>query len=163
MSRLDSAIRRLEAQRACLNRAASLIADIPGPILELGLGNGRTYDHLRELLPDRRIVVFERKAMAHPDSMPPAADLIEGDFRETIPDALAAAGAKAALIHADIGSGDKAATAALAQWLGPMLAPLAAAGAMIVSDQPLPVPGAETFPLPETVASGRYNMLRLPA
>jgi len=163
MSRLDSAIRRLEAQRACLNRAAGLVADVEGPVLELGLGNGRTYDHLRGLLPKRRIVVFERKAMAHPDSMPPAEDLIEGDFRETLPGALARIGAPAALIHADIGSGDRKATADLARWLGPVLATLAARGAVIVSDQPLDVPGAEEFPLPEIVAEGRYNMLRLPA
>ena len=56
MSRLDSFIRRLEAQRACLNRAAELIRDIDGFVLELGLGNGRTYDHLRELFPDRDIL-----------------------------------------------------------------------------------------------------------
>ena len=147
MSRLDSAIRRLEAQRACLNRAAGLVAQTPGSVLELGLGNGRTYDHLRGLLPRRRIVVFERKAMAHPDSMPPARDLIEGDFRETLPDAMAIIGEPAALIHADIGSGDSKATASLAAWLGPALAPLAAPGAVIVSDQPLDVPGAEFLTL----------------
>ncbi len=161
MSRLDSAIRRLQAQRACLNRAAGLIMGVPGPVLELGLGNGRTYDHLKTLLPDRRILVFERKAMAHPDSMPPRDDLIEGDFRETIPAAGARLETPAALVHADIGSGDRAATAALAEWLGPALAPLVAPGAMVVSDQPLVIPGGETFPLPETVAAGRYHMLRL--
>ena len=52
MSRLDSFIRRLEAQRACLDRAAELIRDIDGHVLELGLGNGRTYDHLRGLFPE---------------------------------------------------------------------------------------------------------------
>lgn len=161
MSRLDSAIRRLAAQRACLNRAAGLIADLPGPVLELGLGNGRTYDHLRGLLPDRRIVVFERQPMAHPDSMPPKEDLIEGDFLDTIPDAMKHIGQPAALIHADIGSGDRAATAALAEWLGGEIGALAAPGAMIVSDQPLPVEGADEFPLPEVVAEGRYNMLRM--
>jgi len=161
MSRLDSAIRRLEAQRACLNRAAGLIANIQGPVLELGLGNGRTYDHLRGLLPDRRIVVFERKAMAHPDSMPPARDLIEGDFRDTLPGALGLIDTPAALIHADIGSGDRQATADLAAWIGPILGALAAPGCMIVSDQPVDVPGGERFPLPEVVAEGRYNMLRL--
>ena len=31
-----------------------------GPVLELGLGNGRTFDHLRERLPGRRIVAFDR-------------------------------------------------------------------------------------------------------
>ena len=44
MSRLDSFIRRLEAQRSCLETAVALVADLPGPILELGLGNGRTFD-----------------------------------------------------------------------------------------------------------------------
>jgi len=162
MSRLDSAIRRLEAQRACLNRAAGMIRNIEGPVLELGPGNGRTYDHLKGLLPDRRIVVFERKAMAHPESMPPARDLIEGDFRTTLIDAGGKIGAPAALVHADIGSGDRKATAELAAWLGPVLASLMAPGAVIVSDQPLDVPGAEAFPLPEIVAEGRYNMCVLP-
>ena len=40
MSRLDSVIRRLQAQRACLDRAVDLVRDLPGPVLELGLGNG---------------------------------------------------------------------------------------------------------------------------
>ena len=55
MSRLESFIRRVTAQRDCLNMAKELVVDVPGPILELGLGNGRTYDHLRELFPDREI------------------------------------------------------------------------------------------------------------
>jgi len=162
MSRLDSAIRRLEAQRACLNRAAGMVRNIDGPVLELGLGNGRTYDHLRGLLPNRRIVVFERKAMAHPDSMPPSGDLIEGDFRTTLVDALAKMGAPAALVHADIGSGDRTATAELAAWLALVIGPFVTPGGVIVSDQPLDVPGAEAFPLPEIVAEGRYNMCVLP-
>ena len=72
MSRLDSFIRRLEAQRACLDQAARLIAELDGDVLELGLGNGRTYDHLRELCPDREIYVCERLVAAHPDCVPPA-------------------------------------------------------------------------------------------
>ena len=66
MSRLDSFIRRLEAQRACLDLAARRSPICRGPVLELGLGNGRTYDHLRELLPLREIFVFERDVRAHP-------------------------------------------------------------------------------------------------
>ncbi len=72
MSRLDSFIRRLEAQRTVLNWAASAIEGKDGIVLELGLGNGRTYDHLRELLPDRAIHVFERNPQPNPRSMPPA-------------------------------------------------------------------------------------------
>ena len=85
MSRLDSFIRRLEAQRACLEYAAGQIRDLPGPVLELGLGNGRTYDHLRELLPEREIFVFERAVNAHPDCIPDPAHLILGDVRATLP------------------------------------------------------------------------------
>jgi hypothetical protein len=161
MSRLDSVIRRLEAQRACLNRAAGLVADIPGPILELGLGNGRTYDHLRTLMPNRLFIVFERKALAHPDSMPPYEDLIEGDFRETIPGALMFIRSPAALIHADIGSGDKAATAALAGWLAEAVKPLCKKQTLIVSDQPLPILGTTLLPLPQNVLEGRYQMQQM--
>ena len=42
MSRLDSFIRRMSAQRDCLNHVADLLADVEGPVMELGLGNGRT-------------------------------------------------------------------------------------------------------------------------
>ena len=90
-----------------------------------------------------------------------AENLIEGDFRETIPGIAAKLGEQAALIHGDIGSGDKADTLALAEWLGPMLQPLAAPGCMIVSDQRLTLAGGDVFPLPGMVADGRYHMLRL--
>ena len=60
MSRLDSFIARMQAQRDCLNFLQPLVERQAGPILEVGLGNGRTYDHLRRLFPDRDIFVFER-------------------------------------------------------------------------------------------------------
>ena len=84
MSRLDSFIRRLQAQQACLELAIARIAELPGPVLELGLGNGRTYDHLRELLPGREIFVFEREVRAHPADRPDRHHLFLGDFRETL-------------------------------------------------------------------------------
>src|ERR671914_288874 len=108
MSRLDSFIRRLEAQRACLGYAAGQIRDLPGPVLELGLGNGRTYDHLRELLPKREIFVFEREVKAHPDCIPDAMHLILGDVRATLPEAGRRLPGPAALAHLDVGTGDAA-------------------------------------------------------
>jgi hypothetical protein len=42
MSRLDSFIARMQAQRDCLNFLKPAIDALPGPILEVGLGNGRT-------------------------------------------------------------------------------------------------------------------------
>ncbi|HYM32477.1 MAG TPA: class I SAM-dependent methyltransferase [Candidatus Cybelea sp.] len=156
MSRLDSVINRLTAQRACLRLAAELIRDVPGPVLEIGLGNGRTYDHLRELLPARAIFAFDRRSNAHPDSTPDAAHLILGEFADTIPGALARIGAPAALAHADFGSGDGPGTAALAAWLGPALAPLLRPGTVVASDQRLDIPGSTPLALPEGVAPARY-------
>ena len=69
MSRLDSFIRRITAQRNVLNAVAAEIAGLEGPVLELGLGNGRTFDHLREKLPGRRIIAFDRVAAAYRLSM----------------------------------------------------------------------------------------------
>ena len=80
LTRLDKAIRRLEAQRACLDWAVEEIAAIPGVVVELGLGNGRSFDHLRARLPGREIYVFERNPAAHPASTPSADRLIVGSL-----------------------------------------------------------------------------------
>ncbi len=160
MSRLDSAIRRLSAQRACLGMAARMIAEVSGPVLELGLGNGRTYDHLREVLPGREIYVFERRVAAHPASIPDDKHLILGDFQQTLPGAIDRIGAPAALVHADVGSGDSSATQALAAFLGLTLPALVAPGAVILSDQDLKPAGTTILPLPDGVESGRYFAYR---
>ena len=160
MTRLDSAIRRLQAQRACLDRAAELVRGTPGPVLELGLGNGRTYDHLRARLADRDIFVFERAPAAHPDSMPPADRLIVGDILGTLAEVRLPA--PAALVHSDIGTGDKQGSLALAAALAPLLLPLTAPGAVIAADQPMPLPGWTEEPLPQGVAPGRYRLYRRP-
>ncbi len=160
MSRLDSFIRRMSAQRDCLDRAAELIADVPGPVLELGLGNGRTYDHLRELLPGREIYVFDRRVAAHPDCIPDDRHMILGDIRETLPAANRRVPEPAALVHTDIGTGNEAANLEQARWLGPTLKPLLAPGAVVVSDQPMPVEGWEELPLPAGVPERRYFMYR---
>ena len=70
MSRLESAIRRLQAQKISLDWSAKNIHKQGGVVLELGLGNGRTFDHIRKLLPERDIYVFEREIAAHPDCIP---------------------------------------------------------------------------------------------
>ncbi|MBI1776825.1 MAG: hypothetical protein HYR63_15880 [Proteobacteria bacterium] len=162
MSRLDSHIRRLEAQRACLDTAIALIGGAVGPVLELGLGNGRTYDHLRQNMPGRAIFVFERILAAHPTSIPDPPFLILGDFRETLPGALQRLGAPAVLAHADFGSGNAAATAAVAEWLGLSLPMLLAPGAVVACDQTLVIPGAAALSLPAGVAEGRYHLWQMP-
>jgi len=160
MSRLDGFIRRLEAQRACLGRAAELIREIDGVVLELGLGNGRTYDHLRSLLPDRAIYVCERQVAAHPLCIPPADMLLLGDMRTTLPAARPWLDGRVALAHLDAGSGDEAANRALAAELTPLIVPLLGAGAVLATDPPLASAELEALPLPGGVAPGRYHLYR---
>ncbi len=162
-SRLDQFICRIRAQRDCLNMAAGLITATGGPILELGLGNGRTYDHLREIFPAREIYVFERDVAAHPDCIPDEKHLICGDFKDTLPGALARIGAPAALIHGDIGSAFPERDAELVAWLGPVLRPLAAPGSVIISDRALGEAIWPAEPLPHNVAPGIYFMYRAEA
>jgi hypothetical protein len=159
MSRLDSMIRRLMIQRASLDWAMAEVGRLPGPVLEFGLGNGRSYDHLREHLPNRDIYVFERQVAAHPDCIPPEDRLILGDFRDTAPAAARRFAGRAALIHADIGSGDHASSRALAASLVPHWATMLAAGGLLVADQPISADGLEPLPLPEG-APGRYFISR---
>ena len=161
MSRLDSAIRRLKAQRACLDLAGKLLADTPGPVFELGLGNGRTYDHLRERFPDREIFVFERKISAHPDCIPDEAHLFLGDALEWLPAVTERFRRQVALVHADIGSGVVAANRKLAARIAPLLSPLLAPGGLVVSDQAMQLPGASPIELPPGVPSDRYFMVRV--
>jgi hypothetical protein len=160
LSRLDSFIRRLEAQRTCLNLAASLVRDLAGAVLELGLGNGRTYDHLRELFPDRPIYVCERRIAAHPDCVPPAERLILGDMRETLPAMRGRFEAGIALAHLDTGTGDQAANRALAQGLAHLLAPLVVSGGVLVSDPAIDAAAFAPLPLPPSVPAGRYHLYR---
>lgn len=160
MSRLDSFIRRLCAQRACLDMAAALIADEPGPVIELGLGNGRTFDHVRELMPDREVFVFERRVAAHPACVPDDDHLILGDVFETLPRALARIGRPAVLAHADVGTGDDAGNARIAAFLAENLPPQMAGRALIVADQRIDPPGWRSHPLPEGVAPDRYYVYR---
>ena len=160
MSRLDSFIRRLEAQRACLNMAASLVRGVDGAVLELGLGNGRTYDHLRQLFPERDIFVCERQVAAHPDCIPPEEFLLLGDMRETLPAVRQRLGKRIALAHFDPGTGDVEANRALARELAPMVAPLMRPGAVLVSEMALDLTELAAIPLPAGVRPGRYHLYR---
>jgi hypothetical protein len=165
VSRLDSFIRRLEAQRACLNRAAELIAEVEGPVLELGLGNGRTYDHLRELFQSneaqwRDIYVCERRVAAHPDCIPPAERLLLGDMFDTLPAARATLGGRVVLAHFDAGTGDATANLGLAAGLRPLILPLLRPNAVLATQQPMGGAGLARLPLPDGVPEGRYHLYR---
>jgi len=156
MSRLDSFIRRMQAQRDCLNHIAPKVRGMDGPILEIGLGNGRTYDHLRELFPGRTIYVFDRHIASHPDCIPPPELMFLGDVGETMPMAERRLGRNAVLIHSDLGTGDQAANGALGKWLGPAIDTLLAKGGIVLANQPLSVAGWQRLPDPPGVSHDRY-------
>lgn len=162
MSKLDSFIRRMQAQRACIETACELISGLPGGVFELGLGVGRTYSHLCEKLPERDIYVFDRQILPHVVCVPPPSHLIEGELTDTLPDAVERFHGRIALVHADIGTADIAYGMKTATFIAQHVAPALAPGAVILSDQDMAVAGTEPVALPDGVAKGRYFMYRTP-
>ena len=162
MSRLDSAIRRLTSQKIALEWAARKATRMNGIILELGLGNGRTYDHLREILPNREIYVFEREIAAHPDCIPEENFQFLGDFRDSLPRAKKRLGANSVLAHLDIGTGEKQASQQLAEQIGPLVLGLMKRESIIVSDQELTAWSHMRIEPPSNIPTGRifiYNLV----
>ncbi|WP_226688930.1 class I SAM-dependent methyltransferase [Ruegeria arenilitoris] len=157
MSRLDSMLRRLTAQRDGLNWAVAQISDMDGDVLDMGLGNGRTYDHLREILPDRRILVMDRVLQCHPSSTPPAEDFLQGEA-EPMLEKLGIDGPKIALAHYDFGRGIKEDDVAEAARLSPLIARVMRPGGLLISGQPLT--GFEEIKGPDTIAPDRYLFYR---
>lgn len=160
-SALDRMIDRLTTQRACLAHGAALVAGLPGPVLELGLGKGRTYDHLRHLLPDREIFVFDRDLHAPAAYMPDPDHLILGELTVTLRTAAARLGGPAALAHADIGTSDRAADGPLAARVGEGLARRMRPGGIVLSDRDLAVPGWRALELPTDAGTWPYFMWRV--
>ena len=160
-NRLERMIARLTTQRACLQFAVREIAPIPGPVLEVGLGKGRTFDFLRTIAPDRVIYGFDKEIHAPADCVPEAGHLFVGDFRDTFVAAQARMGGGAVLAHADFGSEDQVADGVLGAWIGEHLPLLMAPGGLILSDRAVSPTGSVSLPLPEGVSDWPYYIYRL--
>lgn len=158
MSRLDSVIRRLSAQRDILNTMPERLKAMPGPILEIGLGNGRTYDHLRGLFPGREIFAFDRTLNAHPACVPDEDHLVLGEIEETLGKAKDWLPAPAALAHMDIGTPDEEVNRRVRAFLEKTLPQIMARGGLVVSDQWLRSTRLTVLPMPDTVPAGRYYL-----
>ena len=89
-SRLDDAIAYYRALIALLDEAADAVAELDSPVLVIGLGNGRSLDHLREKLPDRRFLAFDRQDRAIPEAGRAEPDLFLASAGQNIENALAA-------------------------------------------------------------------------
>ncbi|WP_300299133.1 class I SAM-dependent methyltransferase [Ferrovibrio sp.] len=156
MSRLDSFIRRLQAQRDILNWAMDTIAGKSGNVLEIGLGNGRTYDHLRSRLGPERIYAFDRANNANPRSQPLDERLVLGEFADTLPAFAAAHPEGAVLVHSDAGLGDLEANARQVIMMSGILPSLLAPGGVLLSDQKLSHPDLRLQPMPVPIPPDRY-------
>jgi hypothetical protein len=159
ISYLDRMIRRLTAQRECLEWAFGQIAALPGPVLEFGLGNGRSYDHLRTHLPDRDIYVFDNRVASHPACIPPDDRILLGDFRDTARQAVERFAGTVAMIHGDVGSSDWPASRALAAELALSWVKLLQPGGLLVSDQQVAAAGLVEVTIDRQVP-GHYYLLR---
>jgi len=162
MSRLDTFILRLMMQRALLDYACARLDaqanGMPGPVIELGLGNGRTFDHLREKLPRRRIVAFGRKLEANPNSVPPPEDFVLGDIRVTAPAFAERNGAVGALLHADLGNGVPDGDRVLEGWLPEIVCLLVRPGAQVLSSTRLVNARLRPLALPDNAPSYEYYL-----
>jgi len=123
----------------------------------MGLGNGRTYDHLRQELPRRRIWVIDRVLQCHPSCVPPADDFLQGEADEMLA-GLAERGVRLSLAHYDFGFGVKEKDIEEGARLSPLIVPLMVPGGLVVSQQPLV--GIRQVWGPESIDRERYLFYR---
>lgn len=160
MSRLDIFIDRMVSQRACLDFAIAQTAHMSGPVLELGLGNGRTYHHLCERVTGREIYVFERKIASNPSSTPPEDRVFLGDVMAMLPVALQRFGPTASLVHADLGGHNLEKNDRFARKISPVIEPILAPGGLMVSSDRMYFERLQEIDLPDAAVPGRVFIYR---
>jgi hypothetical protein len=161
-TRLEKLYFRLEAQHACLAWVFGQIAGLEGSVFELGLGMGRTYDHLRRNLPDRDIHVFERIVRPIPDCMPPDEFLVRGEIAETLPVYVERFAGRVVLAHSDVGDFTREHNRQMRALVAKVLPPAVMPGGFILSDLELDLPDFETVPRPAGARDGWYCIYRKP-
>jgi hypothetical protein len=160
LSRLERLLFRLDAQHKSLAWAFREIDGLPGLVFELGLGHGRTYDHMRRHLPGRDIYVFDREIDCFADCRPDEAHLVLGQLAETLPAARKRFGGQAILVNSDVGTYDEACNVVVAEIVSRHLPPLLAPRAIILSDLPLTLAGMQAVPPQSGVRDDRYFIYR---
>jgi hypothetical protein len=162
ISRLERLYFRLEAQHACFDWVFGQLEGLPGPVFELGLGKGRTYDHLRRRLPGRDIHVFERFVDPIHDCMPPEEFLVRGELADTLSGYVERFTGKVALAHSDIGDFKAEHNREMRRLVTQVLPPAVMPGGFILSDLDLEIAGFERLPLPGRARAERYHIYRRP-
>jgi hypothetical protein len=159
-SRLEKTLRRLEAQLACLSFAFEAIQQQDGVVAELGLGLGRTYDHLRWHLPDRQIFVFDRVNKAFADCQPPEGRLLLGEIADTFPAFAKQHAGQIVLANCDLGSANRDDNRAVIAMVEALVPHTLAPGAILMADLPIQPEGCDPLPLPAGVHAGSYFLFR---
>jgi len=155
MSRLDIFINRMVSQRASLDYAIAETKGMTGPVFELGLGNGRTYHHMCENMPERDIFVFERAIASNPASTPDDDMVLLGDVMETLPQALGRFGPTASLIHADLGGHNLEKNDQFARKVSPLIEPLLGTNGLMISSDRMYFDELIELPTPPGAIEGR--------
>ena len=155
MSRLDIFINRMVSQRASLDYAIAETKGMTGPVFELGLGNGRTYHHMCENMPERDIFVFERAIASNPASTPDDDMVLLGDVMETLPQALERFGPTASLIHADLGGHNLEKNDQFARKVSPLIEPLLGTNGLMISSDRMYFDKLIELPTPPGAIEGR--------
>jgi trans-aconitate methyltransferase len=153
---LERTLYRLRAQYATLGAAISAVAARRGLVWEIGLGKGRSYDHLRRVLPEAPVFGLDRQRVSVPDCTPPDDRLVIGELAATLPRLATAHAGQVVLAHIDLGTDppDEATRAVLERWLPVALAP----GGVVAAGTPLALAGAQSLAVPEAAKAGGYAL-----
>lgn len=160
ITRLEKTYYRLQAQILCFDWAFDQIESTPGVIMEIGLGLGRTYQHIKSHLPDREMIVFERDVHSYEDCTPPENEIILGDFTATLVENTDRYKGKVALINSDVGSFDKQSNREKAALLSRLLPPYLGNNAIVLSDLELTLQGCTVLTLPGNARKDSYHLYR---
>ena len=160
MSRLEDLANRFLTQLAALDRAAELIEPMEGIVVELGLGKGRSFDHLRERLPGRRIYVFDRELSCEPEFAPAGEFRVFGEITRTLPAFCRKFAGRAVLVHSDIGTRHRGHDMPLVEFVAGHLDGLLKRGAVVASDRPMENAPWTRLPALREAARFPYYMYR---
>ncbi len=133
---------------------------MPGVVFEIGLGLGRTFNHMRHHMPERDMFAFDRAMNAYPDCTPQAHELVIGEMAQTLPEMAAKFPGQVVLAHSDVGSFDREGNKVMAALVSANLPACLAPGAIVMSDLPLDIAGTQSVALPGGAREGRYYLYR---
>ena len=146
LSRLESTILRQISQKACLDYGINMARKVNGHVVELGLGMGYTFDHLRRSFTARQLYAFDLELFTHKKLTPFETQLRLGDIRETFPRFAKHNFQKVALLHIDIRTNNFKRDTAVYSRVEAAIEEAMAPNGIVVSDRELNLNGFKLGP-----------------